>query len=155
MAFSKDGGSTFSNQKVSDVSQITAPIPGFGMGYTGDYIGIAAHGGKAIAAWTDNRNGNWQIYTSEVGNKPTVNGVPAFCSTAVYTASNNPGGGTVTWSASPSGIVTLSPSGNQVTATKVSQGFFTLTASISRAYSDISPTLNLTTRPGLTSINTA
>lgn len=153
VAFSKDGGTTFSNQKVSDVSHITAPIPGFDQGYSGDYIGIAAHGGKALSAWTDNRNGTWQIYVSEVGNKPVITGAPAFCSSATYTVSNVPTGSTVTWSAYPSGIVSLTPSGNQVNVSKITQGSVTLTANISGSYSNLSPSLGISSQSTVTSIS--
>lgn len=64
VAHSNNGGSSWENIKVSDVSHTTAPIPGFGGGYAGDYIGICGYGGKAYPAWMDDRNGTWQLYTS-------------------------------------------------------------------------------------------
>jgi len=68
VAHSSDGGVTWENQKVSDVSHITAPIDNnyFAYGYVGDYIGITAYGGKAYPIWHDNRNGTWQLYCSPV-----------------------------------------------------------------------------------------
>lgn len=59
-------GTTWFNQKASDVSHITAPIDNinFAAGYAGDYIGIAAYNGVAHPTWMDNRNGTWQVYTS-------------------------------------------------------------------------------------------
>jgi hypothetical protein len=68
VALSTDGGLTWHNQKVSDVSHITAPINNnyFASGYAGDYIGIAAYGGKAFPIWMDDRNGTWQLYCSSV-----------------------------------------------------------------------------------------
>jgi hypothetical protein len=56
------------NTKVSDVAHITAPIDNsnFAAGYAGDYIGIVAYNAVAHPVWMDNRNGNWQIYTSTV-----------------------------------------------------------------------------------------
>jgi len=53
---------------VSDVAHITAPIDNsnFAAGYAGDYIGIVAYNAVAHPVWMDNRNGNWQIYTSTV-----------------------------------------------------------------------------------------
>jgi len=69
VAYSSNGGQTFSNVKVSDVSHITAAIPGL-TGYAGDYIGITAFNGKAYASWMDNRNGStqndWQVYVSKI-----------------------------------------------------------------------------------------
>lgn len=59
-------GTTWLNQKVSDVAHITAAIDNnnFAFGYAGDYIGIAAYNGIAYPTWMDNRNGTWQVYTS-------------------------------------------------------------------------------------------
>ncbi len=107
VAFSSDGGNNFNNIQVSDVAHLTAPIPGDET-YAGDYIGIAAYGGKAYAAWSDNRipiaattghnaSSFWQIYVSEidysgytsyntVANNLTVNGPISISSgqTATY-----------------------------------------------------------------------
>ena len=80
VAFSSDGGSSYTNIKVSDVPHTTAPIPGpFNDGYAGDYIGITAYGGKAYAAWMDNRNVTWQIYVSPV----------TYNSPVLYSSDNN------------------------------------------------------------------
>lgn len=59
VAYSTNGGSSFSNIKVSDVPHTTAPIDNiiFAAGYIGDYLGITAYGGKAYPVWADNRNG--------------------------------------------------------------------------------------------------
>lgn len=67
LAYSDDGGETFSNIRVSDVSHIHGPIspPYFG-GYAGDYIAVDAYGGNAYVAWPDNRNGAWNIYCSTI-----------------------------------------------------------------------------------------
>lgn len=62
VAYSNNDGTSFQNIRVSDVPFITQPItgvPNLAPGYMGDYIGIAAYGGKAWAAWMDNRNGTW------------------------------------------------------------------------------------------------
>ncbi|MFI5219302.1 MAG: sialidase family protein, partial [Bacteroidia bacterium] len=66
LAYSFDGGSTWSNIKVSDVSHIVAAIPGFASGYCGDYIANTAWGNKNYVAWNDNRTGNWKNYFSRV-----------------------------------------------------------------------------------------
>lgn len=50
----------------------------------------------------------------------------AFCTSEDYTA-NAPVGSTVTWSASPSGIVSIQSSGNSATLTKVTSGKISLT----------------------------
>ncbi len=68
VARSTDGGVRWKNQKVSDVTHITAPIDNtnFATGYAGDYIGITAFNGKAYPIWMDDRNGTWQLYCSPV-----------------------------------------------------------------------------------------
>lgn len=61
-----------------------------------------------------------------------INGSDNICSgSQTYTATGVPCGAVVTWSVSPSGIVNMSPNGNQVTLTKVNDGSVTLTASLS------------------------
>jgi len=70
VAYSNNGGSSFSTVKVSDVSHITQPISGY---YAGDYIGITAYCNKAFVAWMDNRNNTqWQIYVSKVAPIPIL-----------------------------------------------------------------------------------
>lgn len=68
IAYSNNGAASFQNLQVSDVPFTTQPINNnlFRTGYMGDYIGIAAYGGKAWATWMDDRNGTWQIYVSQV-----------------------------------------------------------------------------------------
>lgn len=129
VAISLDGGNTVSNQQVSTAPHTTAPIPVFGGGYMGDYIGITAFGWKGYAAWMDNRTGQWQNYVDVVDNTPVITGQAAFCNSSTFTASNVPSGAAV-WSVSPNGIVNLFPNGNQVTATKIIQGQATLTLSV-------------------------
>lgn len=72
VAYSSDYGGTWSNIKVNDHSFITKPIstayPYYRTGYMGDYIGIAAYGGKAYAVWSAdiNNTNNWQLWESAV-----------------------------------------------------------------------------------------
>jgi hypothetical protein len=63
-ANSFDGGETWEDFRVSDVDFTPAPIPGLAGGYMGDYLGIAARGGKVYPVWTDNRSGVTMTYTS-------------------------------------------------------------------------------------------
>lgn len=63
-ANSYDGGETWEDFKVSDVSFTPSPIPGLASGYMGDYLGIAAHGGNVYPVWTDNRTGVALTYVS-------------------------------------------------------------------------------------------
>lgn len=66
MATSGDGGITWDNFAVGDVSFTPAPIPGLAGGYMGDYLGIAANNGLALPSWTDNRSGNFLCYVSPI-----------------------------------------------------------------------------------------
>lgn len=63
-ANSFDGGDTWEDFKVSDVSFTPSPIPGLAGGYMGDYLGISARGGKVYPVWCDNRSGHIMTYTS-------------------------------------------------------------------------------------------
>ncbi|GAB4333353.1 MAG: hypothetical protein Kow00127_24830 [Bacteroidales bacterium] len=65
-ANSFDGGETWEDFKVSDVSFTPAPIPGLAGGYMGDYLGISARGSMVYPVWTDNRSGagTYMAYTS-------------------------------------------------------------------------------------------
>jgi hypothetical protein len=62
IAQSTDGGNSFENLRVSDVSFIPSPIPNTATGYMGDYIGVTTKPGSAYTCWTDNRSGPFQIY---------------------------------------------------------------------------------------------
>ncbi len=67
-----------------------------------------------------------------VGIKYTITGgSQTICSSDVYSISPAISGGAITWSASPSNIVSLTPSGNSVTVTRISDGTVTLNAAIS------------------------
>jgi hypothetical protein len=105
VAFSQDGVS-FTNQKISDVSHITQPIHN---NFCGDYIGIAAYGGRAYAAWMDNRNGTWQAYVSAISNNyvktSTANPI---CSQANYSVGNLTSG-TVTWPPPSPNVFSFTP----------------------------------------------
>jgi len=64
VANSTDGGLTWSDNRVSDVSFTPAPIPGLAGGYMGDYLGISARDGQVYPVWSDNRSGEVLAYTS-------------------------------------------------------------------------------------------
>ncbi|HTX88731.1 MAG TPA: T9SS type A sorting domain-containing protein [Bacteroidales bacterium] len=66
MAYSDDGGSTWTDMKVSDVSWTPSPIPLMATGYMGDYLGIDAYDGKVYPTWTDNRLGYCMTYVSPI-----------------------------------------------------------------------------------------
>lgn len=63
-ANSADGGDTWEDFKVSDISFTPSPMPGMAADYMGDYLGIVARGGIVYPAWTDNRNSLFMTYTS-------------------------------------------------------------------------------------------
>jgi hypothetical protein len=75
---------------------------------------------------------NLKYYTKNVVSAP-ITGDAFFCTSASYSMAGLPGGTTVTWSASPAGIVSLAPSGSNVTATKIADGAVTLIANVSYA----------------------
>lgn len=142
VAISNDGGATFINQLVSDVAHTTAPIPEFGGGYSGDYIGITSFNGRAYAAWCDNRTGQWQDYVSQVSNADII-GSDNFCTSSSYSLTNIPANSVVTWSVSPAGIANLSCTNcNQTTLTRISDGTVTLIATIANACGTTSLVLN-------------
>ena len=64
VANSFDGGQTWEDFRVSDVSFTPTPIPGLAPGYFGDYLGISAKNGIVYPVWTDNRSGTALAYTS-------------------------------------------------------------------------------------------
>ncbi len=69
-ANSDDGGETWEDFKVSDVSSTPSPIPGLAGGYFGDYIGIIAQDGWVYPTWTDNRSGSAMTYVSPYQTNP-------------------------------------------------------------------------------------
>ncbi len=68
---SSDGGATWWDMKVSDISFTPAPIAGLADGYFGDYLGNHARDGWVYPVWTDNRAGYAMTYVS-----PFVTGPP-------------------------------------------------------------------------------
>ena len=66
MAYSLDGGATFLDMQVSDVTFTPSPIPNMASSYMGDYLGIAAYDGVTYPVWTDNRSGHCMTYVSPI-----------------------------------------------------------------------------------------
>lgn len=64
VAMSTNGGSSWTDMRVSDVSFTPSPIPGMASGYMGDYLGIAALDNIIYPTWTDNRSGHALSYCS-------------------------------------------------------------------------------------------
>nr|MBC7613600.1 T9SS type A sorting domain-containing protein [Pseudopedobacter sp.] len=69
-----------------------------------------------------------------------IQGPTQFCTSATYTIPNLPNGASVSWSANPSSIISLNPSGSSVNANRLSDGIFTLTALISSSCGNIAIT---------------
>lgn len=69
-ANSDDGGTTWEDFKVSDVSFTPSPIPGLASSYFGDYLGIIANNGWVYPVWTDNRSGIAMTYCSPYQTNP-------------------------------------------------------------------------------------
>lgn len=63
----------------------------------------------------------------------TISGSSQVCDQATYTIDNS-AGATVVWSATPTGVVSLQPSGSSVTLTKVGSGLITLSATINNSF---------------------
>lgn len=68
-----DGGESWEDLKVSDVSFTPQPISGLADGYFGDYLGIHAHGRWVYPVWTDNRTGYAMTYVSAFQSGPPPN----------------------------------------------------------------------------------
>ena len=60
----------------------------------------------------------------------SISGNSSFCSNSVYTLANVPCKASVSWSASPTGVVSISGSGSQVTVTRLYNTTFNLTATV-------------------------
>lgn len=83
----------------------------------------------------------------------SISGSNTLCSSASYSISSAINGGSITWSVSPSGIVSLNPSGNSVTATKISQGNATLTATLTSSCGNTTISKNISTQPVIDSFS--
>lgn len=70
---STDGGETWEDLKVSDVSFTPSPIPGLADRYMGDYLGNHARDRWVYPVWTDNRSGISMTYVSPFQTGPPPN----------------------------------------------------------------------------------
>ncbi|MCB0851621.1 MAG: exo-alpha-sialidase, partial [Bacteroidetes bacterium] len=64
LAWSKDGGKTFQEQKISE--KPFTPNP---MGFFGDYNNISAHAGRICPIWTRMENGRNSVWTAVISQK--------------------------------------------------------------------------------------
>ncbi len=72
-AVSIDGGETFTDFLVSDVSFTPSPIPNMATSYMGDYLGITSKNGVVYPCWTDTRSGHAMTYVSPFLLTPAMN----------------------------------------------------------------------------------
>lgn len=70
---STDGGTSWEDVKVSDVSFTPQSIPGLADSYFGDYLAIHANNRWVYPAWTDNRSGTAMTYVSPFQAGPPPN----------------------------------------------------------------------------------
>jgi hypothetical protein len=142
MANSLNGGASFTRAKVTDANfEFTqnAANPYYNL------IGrsaIVAHNRQQNVAWTDQRNTNetrWKIYTS-LSENHDIAGQSPVCNCEVFSVTNLAPNATVTWSASPSSAVTITPgSGGTATVCRVggANQMITLSAVISGICNDL------------------
>jgi len=71
-----DGGSTFSDIRVSDHNFKPGSIAGLAIGYQGDYIGITSGNSKIYAYWADNSTGIYQAWMSTIDIGPSITHIP-------------------------------------------------------------------------------
>jgi lysyl endopeptidase len=81
--------------------------------------------------WLDPLNTNATTLEGIAANHYSIAGPDQFCTTGNYLITNLPPGTVVNWQQpSPSGIVSLAVTGNQATLTKITDGVFTIQATI-------------------------
>jgi Secretion system C-terminal sorting domain len=64
LSSSFDGGTSWTDVRISDVAFTPTPIPGLAPNYFGDYLGVTANDDVVYPVWTDNRTGAALAYTS-------------------------------------------------------------------------------------------
>jgi len=98
-------------------------------------------------------SGRLNAYAAIQASMPVITGVNAFCNTSVLTVSPVPTGATVHWTVSPTGVVNVPTSGSSITISKASQGWATVTATITGGNAGtLTATYNVTTYPDCLSI---
>ncbi|MCH6198665.1 S8 family serine peptidase [Aquiflexum sp. LQ15W] len=108
---------------------------GFDVEYVTYYVRTNASG-QTINKWIPEAPAQTQFaYTAvgqlnPAGSAGPISGADIACSASSYTIAGFPAGASVSWSASPSGIATISGSGQTITLSPVSNGQITLTAVI-------------------------
>jgi hypothetical protein len=122
VAFSSNGGLTWGNQKISDVSQIFRPInsPSVNTGFIGEYIGITAYKGKVYPIWFDRRNESLlKLYCSPFyKNNMQITGADNICTSSSFNLEGYTGLATnVSWSVEPASV-SITPNGSNVTVSR-------------------------------------
>lgn len=94
-------------------------------------------GGYSYTTTTGRSNGTWNdqmgyglvnAYAAVNAIFTRISGPSTICNQETYSINNKPEGATVTWSSSPSNLITHSTTGDSITATKTGSGQVTLTA---------------------------
>ncbi|POY34662.1 hypothetical protein C3K47_19125 [Solitalea longa] len=80
--------------------------------------------------------------SNECSNPYYIKGVNQFCTSATYSIPGISRGMTVSWSATPSNIVSLTPNGSSVAITKTGDGIITLNAAVNGSCSSLPPLTN-------------
>jgi lysyl endopeptidase len=93
--------------------------------------------------WLDPSGTNATVLAGIPSSYYSIAGTSQFCNSAVYTVTNLPAGAVVNWQQpSPAGVVSLAVSGNQAAVTRITDGLFTLQATITLCGRTITITSN-------------
>ncbi|BAU54146.1 S8/S53 family peptidase [Mucilaginibacter gotjawali] len=108
----------------------------------------------SMGSTVDFGSGRLNAYAAIQASMPVISGVSAFCNTSVLTVSPVPTGATVAWTVSPTGVVNVPTSGSSITISKVSQGWATVTATITGGNAGtLTANYAVTTYPACTAIS--
>ncbi len=131
-------GSSLFNNEHNIIGQLRGGYSYCGGNDLRDYYGAfdvswAGSGTPAtrLMDWLDPLNTNAMVLQGIASNQYSIAGPQQFCASGSYTITNLPAGTAVSWQQpSPAGVVSLSVSGNQATLTRITDGVFTIQATI-------------------------
>jgi hypothetical protein len=98
------------------------------------HIRFTARNSRWLYNEMENLN-NLENCSSECSNSYFMSGQTTICNSSIFTIPGLQRGAAVTWTASPSGIVNITPSGSSATLSPVGSGQITLSANIGNACS--------------------
>lgn len=125
---------------------------GFDVEYVAYYVRYNASG-QTLNTWIPNAPAQTKLaYTAvgelnAAGGAGPISGQDLLCSSSTYTVQSLPSGMGVNWTASPSGIASISGSGQTITLTPTSNGYITLSAAITGGCS-VPPTITKSIQVG-------